>query len=220
MMINTRPENPDDMHAIRRVHELAFQRKSEADLMDALRDSGDFIISLVAVQDDQVVGHVLFSPVVIRNEKSASTAMGLGPLAVLPAYQRKGIGSKLVTQGLQACKTNGYPIVVVLGHPAYYPRFGFTPSKPLGITCEGEAPEEAFMVVELEEGALKGVSGVVSYPGFQKCLKSPRPVGDGRININCHAEIVAHRDASLLSGFGVIRWPSVKKQLSSLRPSA
>jgi len=162
-MFEVRDEKPEDYDAIRRVNELAFKGKSEADLVDALRDSGDDIISMVALQDDKVVGHILFSPVSIENGEDSNTAMGLGPISVLPEHQRQGIGSRLVKVGLGECKANGCPVVVVLGHPEYYPRFGFTPSKPLGIEWEKEVPEEVFMVVELEEGALEGVAGIVKY---------------------------------------------------------
>jgi len=162
-MIEVRHEKPEDYDAIRHVNELAFKGKSEADLVDALRDSGEYIISMVAIQDDKVVGHILFSPVNIINEEDSNIAMGLGPMSVLPEHQRQGIGSRLARVSLGECKLNGYPLVIVLGHPGYYPRFGFKPSKPLGIEWEKEVPEEVFMVVELEEGALDGIAGIVKY---------------------------------------------------------
>jgi putative acetyltransferase len=84
-------------------------------------------------------------------------------MVVLPAYQRQGIGSKLVEAGLAACRHTPYGVVVVLGHPHYYPRFGFVPAKPLGIVWEHDVPEEVFMVQELRDGALTQTKGVVKY---------------------------------------------------------
>jgi putative acetyltransferase len=104
-----------------------------------------------------------FSPVTISSDTTTIEAIGLGPMAVLPAFQRQGIGSQLMEVSLEACRKTDYGIVVVLGHPAYYPRFGFTPSKPHGIIWERDVPEEVFMVKELKEGALAQTRGVVTY---------------------------------------------------------
>jgi putative acetyltransferase len=89
-------------------------------------------------------------------------------MAVLPPYQRRGIGSQLVEAGLTPCHNTPYGVVVVLGHPHYYPRFGFAPAKPLGMVWEHDVPEEVFMVPEVREGALTQTKGVVKYhPAFQ-----------------------------------------------------
>jgi putative acetyltransferase len=109
------------------------------------------------------VGHILFTPVKIQSADSSFEALGLGPMAVLPHYQRKGIGSRLVQAGLEECRRAGHEIVVVLGYPEYYPRFGFLSAKRFGIRYEEEVPEEAFMLVDLRKGALAGRSGIVSY---------------------------------------------------------
>ncbi|NOH03416.1 MAG: N-acetyltransferase [Chloroflexi bacterium] len=158
-----RPESPEDIPAIRRVNEQAFGRADEANIVDSLRKRGVVTLSLVAVQDDQIVGHILFSPVTIASETGSFEAVALGPMAVLPSHQRLGIGSQLVRAGLEKCKKMGQPIVIVLGHPEFYPRFGFKPSRPFGIRWEKDVPDEVFMVAELTEGALNGRGGVVIY---------------------------------------------------------
>ena len=161
--MNIRAEKPEDHLAVRQVNELAFGSPQEAALVDALRKSADPHISLVAEVGGRIVGHIFFSPVVIESEASVSTALGLAPMAVLPELQKQGIGSQLVRRGLDECRKIGHDVVVVLGHPEYYPRFGFVPSKQMGLSCEYPVPEEVFMVVELREGALSGRTGVVKY---------------------------------------------------------
>jgi len=162
-VIIIRRERPGETSAVRRVNEQAFGQRAEADLVDALRQRDEFLISLVAIEDEQVVGHILFSPVTVQSDRASWSAMGLGPMAVLPQHQGKGIGSQLVEVGLEECRKTGHEVVVVLGHPEFYPRFGFEPSKPLGIRWKKEVPEEVFMVTELREGALAGRRGVVKY---------------------------------------------------------
>jgi putative acetyltransferase len=162
-MFTIRPEKPEDIPAIRHVNTLAFGQPNEADLVDALRRAGVLTISLVAVKDDLIVGHIAFSSVTIASDTNTIEAIGLGPMAVLPEFQRQDIGSQLVEAGLEACRQTDYSIVVVLGHPEYYPRFGFTPSKPHGIVWERDVPEEVFMVKEVKEGALLQTKGVVKY---------------------------------------------------------
>lgn len=160
---NIRPEKPDDISAIRTVNEQAFGRTSEADIVDTLRKRGAIFLSLVALQDDLVVGHILFSPVTIESDTSSFEAVALGPMAVLPSHQRLGIGSQLVRKGLDQCKEMGQTVVIVLGHPEFYPRFGFKPTRPYGIRWTIDVAPEVFMVAELEEGALRGRHGTVFY---------------------------------------------------------
>jgi putative acetyltransferase len=170
-MATVRRERPEDRAAVQAVNELAFGRAAEADLVDALRTRGQATVSLVAVDAHEVVGHILFSPVTIQpagepaRAPGAETvaALGLGPMAVLPARQRHGIGSLLVRRGLEACRDAGHGCVVVLGHPEYYPRFGFAPASRHGVIWEHPAPDEAFMLLELRAGALGGRGGVVRY---------------------------------------------------------
>lgn len=168
-MIQVRPEVADDIPAIRRVNELAFAHPSEADLVDALRKDGALAISLVAVDDaGQVVGHIAFSPVNIESSGRTIQALGLAPMAVLPEFQNRGIGGQLVEFGLLICRQKGCELVVLLGYPQYYPRFGFQPSKPHGIRWEHEVPDEVFMVKELVPGALDRTEGVACYhPAFE-----------------------------------------------------
>lgn len=162
-MITIRAESAEHHAAIRRVVELAFGEPNEAELVDALRKHAHPHISLVALIDSEVVGHILFSPVSIESEGDAFAAMGLAPMAVLPDYQNKGIGTELVWAGLRECKLLGHEVVVVLGHPEYYPRFGFVPAAKKGIRSEYDVPDEVFMVAELTPGALRGRKGLVKY---------------------------------------------------------
>jgi putative acetyltransferase len=158
-----REETPGDFGAVRRVNESAFGRPEEASLVEALRASADPHISLVAEVEGRVVGHIFFSPVTIESAGAAHEALALGPMAVLPEFQGRGLGSGLVREGLEECLRRGHEVVFLLGHPEYYPRFGFEPTRPRGITCEYPVPEEVFMLKELREGALAGRTGVVKY---------------------------------------------------------
>ena len=158
--MNVRFEQPDDIENIRRIHLEAFETDTEASLVDALRDSGVELISLVAENKGEIVGHILLSPVSVDGNYRI---MGLAPMAVLPKWQGKGVGTQLVNTGLQACKKAGYEVVVVLGHADYYPRFGFAPSINFGIKSEYDVPPEVFMVKALRNGALDGITGTVKY---------------------------------------------------------
>ena len=162
-MINIRLEEPRDIPRIYRVNELAFGQTGEANLVDALRNSNALTLSMVAESDREIVGHIAFSPVTIESKSSNFDALGLGPMAVLPGRQRTGIGSRLMETSLKECEKSRYGLVVVLGHPAFYPRFGFAPASQHEIAWEGEAPDEAFMVRELKKGALSKVRGIVKY---------------------------------------------------------
>src|SRR6476646_8630822 len=121
MKILIRPETSADHDAIRHVNRLAFGQGDEARLVDALRDGGYVRVSLVAEAESRVVGHVLFSDLPILTDDGTVAALALAPMAVLPEYQRRGIGSALVRRGLAACRDRGHRIVVVLGHPDFYP---------------------------------------------------------------------------------------------------
>lgn len=157
-----RNEEEKDLAAVDVVNASAFKSPAEARLVDTLRKEACPIVSLVAVENKAVVGHIMFSPVLLTDHPGLKI-MGLAPVAVLPANQGKGIGSALVRIGLERCKDFGFGAVVVLGHPEYYPRFGFLPSSRFGIGCEYDVPEEAFMVVELQLGYLRGSSGTIKY---------------------------------------------------------
>jgi len=168
-MILVRPEKSADVAAVHQLNERAFGRPAEANLVDALRTRGKVALSLVAEEDGRVVGHILFSPVTIASGESTFSALGLAPMAVLPELQRRGIGSLLVATGLAECRKAGYAAVVVLGHPEYYPRFGFIPASRYGIKCEYDVPDEVFMLIELRAGALRGCAGTAKYqPEFSE----------------------------------------------------
>ena len=161
-----RPERPADLEAVREVNQSAFGQTAEADLVDALRQSPAFIpeLSLVAIQGVQLVGHVLFTRIVVRGERLAHPALALAPLAVLGSHQRRGLGSALVERGLQQACALGHELVIVVGHPEYYPRFGFVPAGPHGIHAPFPVREEAFMARELRPGVLGRIEGQVEYP--------------------------------------------------------
>jgi putative acetyltransferase len=157
-----RPEHAPDIAAVRAVNLAAFPTPAEADLVDALRTQAQPLVSLVSEADGEIVGHILFSPVTLDGQP-ALRIMGLAPMAVRPSHQRRGVGAALVRAGLDCCRELGAQAVVVLGHPGYYPRFGFTPASRAGIRCEFDAPEEAFMRVELVPGSLKSVTGTIRF---------------------------------------------------------
>jgi len=157
-----RAEEEDDLAAVRAVNVSAFATPSEANLVDALREEALPVVSLVAERDGAVVGHIMFSQVSLSGHPGVMV-MGLGPMAVAPEYQREGVGSELVRAGLEQCKRMGFVAVVVLGHPEYYPRFGFSPSSRFGIDCDYEVPDEVFMAMELQPEALSGKAGRVKY---------------------------------------------------------
>lgn len=157
-----RPEMPGDAGGVRNVNAAAFGRAAEADLVDALRAGGFTLVSLVAVDGQTVVGHILFSRLRIESEDASVDAVALAPLSVLPAVQRQGIGSALVREGLERCRLAGESVVVVVGHPGFYPRFGF--SVALTADLESGYAGESFMALELTPSALDGVSGSVVYP--------------------------------------------------------
>jgi putative acetyltransferase len=157
-----RAENENDRDAVFAVNLSAFEAPAEATLVNVLREQAQPVLSLVAEENGNVVGHIMFSPVSL-SENPDIKVMGLAPMAVSPEHQRKGIGSALVRAGLEQCRQLGFVAVVVLGHPEYYPRFGFSPSSRFGIDSEYEVPEEVFMAVELESEALSGQTGRVKY---------------------------------------------------------
>ena len=164
------PEAPGDLNAIREVNSLAFGDRHEADLVDALRNTAAWIpaLSLVAVREvpggEQVVGHALFSRVTIETEAGPVEALSLGPVAVRPENQRAGVGGLLIRAGLEHAEELGFRAVIVLGHPEYYPRFGFVPASRFGLTSPYEAADEAFMALPLRPDGLAGVRGQVQYP--------------------------------------------------------
>jgi putative acetyltransferase len=163
-VIAIREERPDDVAAIRDVNDRAFDQPLEGRIVDALRDHGAVQLSLVAVVDDRVVGHILFSPVVTAATSPGSVVpSGLGPMAVVPEQQRRGIGAALIDAGLTRLRAEGCPFIVVLGHHEYYTRFGFVPASRHGLRCEWDVPDESFMVHVLDSASTTAAAGLVQY---------------------------------------------------------
>ena len=165
--IGIRPEEPGDRDAVRRVNEAAFGTPAEADLVDALRESGDAVpeLCLVAVEGGEVVGHICFSRVGL--DPDGPELLALAPMAVQPSRQNEGIGSELVREGLLRAEETRFPLVVVLGHPDFYPRFGFDPASAYGVECPYEdVPPESWMAYTLPAYE-PGTRGTVAYaPAF------------------------------------------------------
>lgn len=163
-----RSETMEDIQGIFEINQMAFGQKDEADLVNRIRGSSQYVdgLSLVAEMDDRIVGHILFSKISIDTHSGVFECLGLAPLAVLPEYQTKGIGSELVQAGLTKCVEMGYGLLIVLGHPKFYPKFGFFPASQLGICADFGVPipDEAFMACECIQGTWKFKSGVVRYP--------------------------------------------------------
>ncbi|SFA90966.1 MULTISPECIES: GNAT family N-acetyltransferase [unclassified Bacillus (in: firmicutes)] len=167
-MINVIVESIKHKEEVAKVNTLAFGKENEAALVNGIRNSKEFIpeLSLVAVdENDQVVGHILFSKIYITSHGEKLESVALAPMAVLPTHQGKGIGSTLVQFGLRRCAELGYEHVIVLGHPNFYPKFGFERASKYGIMPPFPVPDEVFMAIELVPGGLSGFSGTVAYPG-------------------------------------------------------
>jgi putative acetyltransferase len=154
-------EDIDDVHAF---NELAFGQPQEANIIDKLRINCDNLLSLVAVENEKIVGHILFSPVTIEGQHGVIRGMGLAPMAVLPEMQHKGIGTQLVKSGIDNLRKMQCPFIIVLGHPEYYPRFGFERASLYGIKCQWEGiPDDAFMILWLDKSIMNRVSGLAKY---------------------------------------------------------
>ncbi len=165
--VTVRAETESDHAAIARVVGAAFSpREGEVRLVDAIRRAPGFDprLSLVAEVDGEVVGHLLFSPCVIETAGGEVAALALAPVSVVPGYEHLRVGTLLIRQGLAEAAHLGHGIVIVLGHPKYYRRFGFRPARPLGIVAPWPVPGAVFQVLELRPGALAGVAGTVRYP--------------------------------------------------------
>lgn len=162
MDISVRPDCDDDRNAIRGVHRAAFNSDVEANLVDALRAGGHVVASLVAEVDEGIVGHILFSRVTIEVAGGTADALSLAPMAVVPPFQGQGVGSRLVEEGLKVCRASGHRSVFVLGHPDFYPRFGFSAERARSIASVFGGGT-AWMALELMPGALDGLQGRVVY---------------------------------------------------------
>jgi len=167
-----RQETQDDYSWVIELTEKAFETleisdHNEGKLVDTLRKANTFIeeLSLVAELNGQIVGHILFTPIIINNGEQQFQSLVLAPVSVLPAFQKQGIGAELSLAGHQKAKELGFQSVILIGHPEYYPRFGYKPASTWGIKTHYELPsDDVFMAVELTEGALSNVSGMVIFP--------------------------------------------------------
>jgi putative acetyltransferase len=169
--VRVQEEQLQDIEAIHKVNVRAFGGSLEADLVDRLRNNCANLLSLAAVKQNEIVGHILFSPITIENEERNILGMGLAPMAVLPEHQRQGIGSKLITKGVTMLKDRQCPFIIVLGHAEYYPRFGFEPASRHGIRSEWKVPDDAFMILVLSTSEMQGISGLAKYrPEFAETV--------------------------------------------------
>ena len=157
--MTVRPERPSDLAAMHAVHAASFPTTAEARVVDALRTAHHLVVSLVAVEHDEVVGHVAFSPVRVAG---TTAGVGLGPVAVLPAHRRRGVAERLIREGLAQCEAKGARFAVVLGEPAYYRRFGFAPARQWGLQDE-YGGGDAFQALEFRSGAIPRDAGLVAY---------------------------------------------------------
>lgn len=164
-MVFIREEHCNDILEIQKLHQLAFGGDSEANLVSELRKTNFYTseLSLVATKDGVVVGHILFTRIVVKDGKHTFPAIALAPLAVAPDYQKQGIGKDLVKAGLEKCRYMGNKLVIVLGDPKYYSRFGFELASNHDIIPPNGFPEEAFMVCKLTDSDID-IHGTVQYP--------------------------------------------------------
>ncbi len=164
--VGIRAEKPEDAEAIRRLNDLAFGQPDEAELVDALRSSPRFDpeLSLVFDIDGKIVGHILFSQGEIKTESGPVPIVILAPMSVDPDHRDRGIGGRLITRGLEACREKGHTACVLVGHSGYYPQFGFRRASEYGIESPFPVPDEAFMAIELVDGALENAQGMLVYP--------------------------------------------------------
>jgi putative acetyltransferase len=160
MLTKIREEGAGDAAAVHDLNKRAFCQEQEANIVDALRLNGAVRLSLVAIADERLVGHIMYSPITIGGKV---TGAALGPMAVLPEYQRIGIGSELVKRGNERLKKDACPFIIVLGHAEFYPRFGFKPASAHDVRCEWDVPDNVFMLLVLDEAKMRGVSGLAKY---------------------------------------------------------
>lgn len=168
-MITIRQERQTDYRKTEEVVQQAFLHeefsdKKEHELVKRIRECDAFIpeLSIVAV-DEKIVGHIMLSKITIEQGATSVESLALAPVSVARSHQKKGIGGKLIAYALEKAKELGYGSVVVLGHPEYYPKFGFKKASEWNIKAPFEVPDEVFMVMELTENSLEGVEGIVQY---------------------------------------------------------
>jgi predicted N-acetyltransferase YhbS len=163
-----RTETEKDFDEVYKLNYLAFgNREDESKLVERIRKSDEYVpeLSIIAEMDNEIVGHLLLSKAVVEDHENVFTVIVLAPIAVKPNRQKQGIGSRLIEEGIRRCKTLGYGIILLIGHPSYYPRLGFQPARKYGLELKQfEVPDEVFMVYEVVEGKLKEIKGELKYP--------------------------------------------------------
>jgi len=166
MNIIIRQELKEDSEKIKEINDQAFEQEDESRLVNKLREKDQFMpeLSLIAEIDKKLVGHILFYPVRIKYAHGEHTTLSLGPMAVIPEYQKKGIGGKLIIEGLKRAKDFGFRSVIVVGHPEYYPKFGFTKASNWDLKVPFEVRDEVFMALEIIKGELQDKPGIIEYP--------------------------------------------------------
>jgi predicted N-acetyltransferase YhbS len=166
MDILIRKEEGRDYTEVESLLKKSFGQENESILVKRLRNNPAFIpeLSLVAVFENEIVGYILFFPIIIPTGQEHHTSLALAPMSVLPDFQRKGIGKQLIQTGLIKAKEGGFSSVIVAGHPEYYPKFGFKPASLWHIKAPFDVPDNVFMAIELKKGALIKVAGTVQYP--------------------------------------------------------
>jgi putative acetyltransferase len=166
MNISIRAEKRADIEEVFELNKLVFGQDNEARLVDQVRQGPHFIpqLSLVAFLDEDLIGYILFSEITIANGDYRHQSLGLTSMVVHPAWQKRGVGAKLITSGLQIATELGYTDVLVFGHEYYFPKFGFLPAARWNIRPPFDVPAEVFMALELTPNALSNVSGVVEFP--------------------------------------------------------
>ncbi len=163
-MVDIRKEQQKDYEGVRIVNDQAFGEPGEGRIVNKLRESCKEIVSLVAISDNRIIGHIFFSPVTIETPTDFIKGMGLAPMAVLSEFQNQGIGSMLINEGLRKTKKMSYPFVIVLGHEKFYKRFGFQRASKYGLKCQWEGvPDDAFMVIIIDKLVMEGISGFAKY---------------------------------------------------------
>lgn len=170
MKLHIRKEYSEDKNEIYELITKAFKSAEHSDgdeqnLVNRLRNSNSYIqnLSLVALDNEIIIGHIMFTKLSIVNDNNTYDSLALAPLSVSPDYQGKGVGSKLIEHGLKIAKELGYKSVIVLGSEKYYPRFGFKEASMFQIKAPFEVPSENFMAIELEKDSLNNVNGTVVY---------------------------------------------------------
>ena len=167
-MLNIRSQNmTSDLDAICKLNTAAFAEHGESKAFDQFRKDREDILSLIAEEEDELLGHILFSPVTLKTPDGVIKGMGLGQLAVSPQKQNQGIGTQLAQTGIRQLSQTGCPFIIVIGHASYYPRFGFELSSAHNIQCQWEGiPDSTFMVLILDQHRQNSLSGLASFDGL------------------------------------------------------